>query len=58
VAQAPQISVAPANNSVALKGAFTLVMADADIVGTDETAGQTRHWLVNGVTLTGAPSSA
>jgi hypothetical protein len=26
-------------------------MADADVVGTDESVGQTRHWLVNGVTL-------
>lgn len=32
-------------------------MADADIVGTDESAGQTRHWLVNGASLTGASSS-
>ena len=26
-------------------------MADADVVGTKESVGQTRHWLVNGVTL-------
>ncbi|KAI0255382.1 phosphatidylethanolamine-binding protein [Lactifluus subvellereus] len=52
-AQTPQISIVPANNTVAPQGDFTIVMADADIVGTDETAGQTRHWLVNGVTLTG-----
>jgi hypothetical protein len=26
-------------------------MADADIVGTNESTGQTRHWLVNGVVL-------
>lgn len=28
-------------------------MADADIVGTDESNGQTRHWLVNGASLSG-----
>jgi hypothetical protein len=38
---------------VSLAGNYTLVMADADIVGTNESNGQTRHWLVNGVTLTG-----
>jgi len=52
-AQTPQVSIVPANNTVTPQGPFTIVMADADIVGTDETAGQTRHWLVNGVTLTG-----
>ena len=31
-------------------------MADADIVGTDESNGQTRHWLVNGASLTGTSS--
>jgi hypothetical protein len=33
-------------------------MADADIVGTNESNGQTRHWLVNGVTLTGTHAAA
>jgi hypothetical protein len=51
VAAAPEITVVPANSSVSLTGNFTLVMADADVVGTDESVGQTRHWLVNGVTL-------
>jgi len=51
VAAAPEITVVPANSSVSLAGNFTLVMADADVVGTNESAGQTRHWLVNGVTL-------
>jgi hypothetical protein len=26
-------------------------MADANVVGTNQSEGQTRHWLVNGVTL-------
>jgi len=32
---------------------FTLAMIDAGPVGSDETNGQTRHWLVNGATVTG-----
>jgi len=51
VADAPGITIVPANSSVSLTGNFTLVMADADVVGTNESVGQTRHWLVNGVTL-------
>jgi len=51
VVAAPEITIVPANSSVSLAGNFTLVMADADVVGTDESVGQTRHWLVNGVTL-------
>lgn len=51
VAAAPDITLVPANSSVSLAGNFTLVMADADVVGTNESVGQTRHWLVNGVTL-------
>ena len=53
VAPTPSISINPANSSVQLSGNFTLVMADAGPVGTDETQGQTRHWLVNSVTLNG-----
>ncbi|GJF00771.1 PEBP-like protein [Phanerochaete sordida] len=54
VGPTPVLAVTPANSTVQLTGNFTLVMADAGPVGTDETAGQTRHWLVNGVTLTGS----
>ncbi|TFY64361.1 hypothetical protein EVG20_g5964 [Dentipellis fragilis] len=54
VAPTPQLSVTPANATVTLTGNFTVVMADADIAGTDETKGQTRHWLVNDVSLTGS----
>ncbi|KAI0702328.1 phosphatidylethanolamine-binding protein [Cytidiella melzeri] len=50
----PSLSLIPANSTVQLSGNYTLVMADAGPVGTDETQGQTRHWLVNGVTLTGS----
>ncbi|THH07259.1 hypothetical protein EW146_g9374 [Bondarzewia mesenterica] len=54
VSPTPQLAITPANSTVKLEGNYTLVMADADVVGTDETKGQTRHWLVNGVTLTGS----
>lgn len=54
VAPVPSVLITPANSSVKLEGSFTLAMIDADIVGTDETQGQTRHWLVNGVTLSGS----
>ena len=53
VSPTPQLTVTPANDTVKLEGNYTLVMADADVVGTDESKGQTRHWLVNDVTLTG-----
>jgi len=57
VAAAPELTIVPANSSVSLAGNYTLVMADADIVGTNESVGQTRHWLVNGVTLKNGTSS-
>lgn len=51
VAPTPGIAVTPANSTVQFGGNYTLVMADAGPVGTDESAGQTRHWLVNSVTV-------
>lgn len=77
------MTIAPANSTVSLGSNFTLVMVDADVVGTvsnffeqfdetssrsiilillsfpsqDESNGQTRHWLVNGVTLSGSGSN-
>ncbi|CAL1703726.1 unnamed protein product [Somion occarium] len=53
VAPAPSVLITPANSTVSLEGTFTLAMIDADIVGADQSEGQTRHWLVNSVTLTG-----
>lgn len=40
----------PANASVQLPTTYTLALVDAGPVGTDQSAGQTRHWLVNGAT--------
>lgn len=55
VADQPNITITPANSSISdlTSSKYTVVMADADIVGTDESSGQTRHWLVNGASLTG-----
>lgn len=50
----PELSIVFANSSVSSHGNYTLVMVDANVIGTNESSGQTRHWLVNGVTLTGA----
>jgi len=47
----PKLSLVPANSSVTLGPKLTLAMVDADVVGTDESQGQTRHWLVNSVTV-------
>jgi hypothetical protein len=34
---------------------YTIILADGDIVGTDEAnTNQTRHWLINGASLSGA----
>jgi hypothetical protein len=51
VGSAPTLTVTAANSSVVLAGNFTLAMVDAGPVGSDESLGQTRHWLVNGVTV-------
>ena len=51
VGPAPAITVTPANSSVSLSGPFTLAMVDFGAVGSDQAAGVTRHWLVNGVTI-------
>ncbi|WWC85612.1 uncharacterized protein L201_000476 [Kwoniella dendrophila CBS 6074] len=59
VASSPEVTVAPAPGHDLEAGAlYTLLMADANAVGTDQnTTEQTRHWLVNGVSLSGSGSS-
>ena len=54
VSSQPTVTIQTANSSVTLGSNFTIAMVDADVVGTDETNGQTRHWLVNGVGLKGS----
>lgn len=53
VASSPTLTVTPASNATFASGQlYTIVMVDADIVGTDEsTTQQTRHWLVNSASL-------
>jgi phosphatidylethanolamine-binding protein len=46
----PTLKINPANSTVTLNGTFTIAMVDADIVGANEDQ-VTRHWLVNGVTV-------
>jgi len=53
VKAAPSISLTPANSSATFTGNFTLAMVDAGPVGYDESQGQTRHMLINGVTIAG-----
>jgi len=55
----PSIAITPGSSSVQLDGTFTLLMVDAGPVGSDQSQGQTRHYLVNGVTVQGstAPES-
>jgi len=50
-ASAPSVTVTSANSSAQLTGKFTITMVDADIVGSDLSKGENRHWLVNGVTI-------
>ncbi|WVN90092.1 uncharacterized protein L203_105327 [Cryptococcus depauperatus CBS 7841] len=47
------LSVSPSSNAtIASSTLYTVIMVDADIVGTDESkTPQTRHWLVNSATF-------
>ncbi|KIJ37731.1 hypothetical protein M422DRAFT_259833 [Sphaerobolus stellatus SS14] len=47
----PTLTLTPSNSSVSLSGSYTVMMVDAGIVGTDETKGQTGHWIANGCTV-------
>eukprot|EP00753_Platysulcus_tardus_P010139 PLAT2502.1.p2 GENE.PLAT2502.1~~PLAT2502.1.p2 ORF type:complete len:281 (-),score=9.42 PLAT2502.1:130-972(-) len=49
----PSIVFTAANSSSTYNGTTTVIMADAGPVGTDESQGQTRHWLVYGASLSG-----
>lgn len=53
VGPTPTVTVTPANSSVTLTGTYTIAMIDVDVVGADVSEGVTRHWLVNGVQITG-----
>jgi hypothetical protein len=51
VGPTPVLTLTPANSTVKFEGNYTLAMVDAGPVGSDQSAGQTRHWLVNGLTI-------
>ncbi|KZP24857.1 PEBP-like protein [Athelia psychrophila] len=50
----PDLSVTPADSTVTFSGNYTLAMVDAGPVGFDESQGQTRHMLINSVTIEGS----
>jgi len=58
VGSAPTLTITPANSSATTTGNYTIAMIDAGPVGTNQAGGQTRHWLVNGATITGASVSS
>ncbi|ODN75734.1 hypothetical protein L202_05749 [Cryptococcus amylolentus CBS 6039] len=60
VSSSPTLAVSPASNATLDSSAlYTVVMVDADIVGTDEsTTNQTRHWLVNSAGLESGSSGS
>jgi len=57
VGSSPSMSILPASNATRFTDTtvYTVIMADADIVGTNSaTTPQTRHWLVNSVGISNA----
>jgi hypothetical protein len=57
VGPVPTVTVKPGNSSTTLSGNYTLAMLDAGTVGQKLAQGQTRHWLVNGVQVSGSTVS-
>lgn len=55
VKEQPELTVNPAAaaDAFAQGNVFTVAMVDPGVVGADQSAGQTRHWLVNNVALSG-----
>ena len=53
VANAPDLTLTPANSTVTFNGNYTVAMIDPGAVGSDQSNGQSRHWLVNGAKVTG-----
>jgi len=48
VTSSPDLTLTPANSSVTFDGNYTIAMVDPGAVGSDQSQGQHRHWLVNG----------
>jgi len=53
VAPTPNLTITGANSSLTFTDTYTIAMVDAGPVGTDESKGVTRHWLVNNVNIAG-----
>ncbi|KAF9792422.1 phosphatidylethanolamine-binding protein [Thelephora terrestris] len=51
VANSPNLTLTPANSTITLNGNYTVAMIDPGAVGSDQSQGQNRHWLVNGATI-------
>ncbi|KAF9653128.1 PEBP-like protein [Thelephora ganbajun] len=52
VTNAPELTLTPVNSTVSFNGNYTVAMIDPAAVGTDQSKGQYRHWLVNGAKVT------
>jgi phosphatidylethanolamine-binding protein (PEBP) family uncharacterized protein len=53
VTAAPGLTLTPANSTVTFNGNYTVAMIDPGAVGSDQSSGQNRHWLVNGASISG-----
>jgi phosphatidylethanolamine-binding protein len=51
VANSPNLTLTPANSTITFNGSYTVAMIDPGAVGSDQSQGQNRHWLVNGATI-------
>jgi hypothetical protein len=52
VTNAPNLTLTPVNSTVTFDGNYTVAMIDPGAVGSDQSSGQNRHWLVNGAKVT------
>jgi hypothetical protein len=51
VTSSPNLTLTPANSTITFNGNYTVAMIDPGAVGSDQSQGQNRHWLVNGATI-------
>jgi hypothetical protein len=51
VTTAPGLTLTPVNSTTTFNGTYTVAMIDPGAVGSDQSSGQNRHWLVNGATV-------
>lgn len=53
VTNSPNLTLTPANSTITFDGNYTIAMIDPGVVGSDQSQGQNRHWLVNSATIVG-----